>query len=177
MIKIFCEDKPKYVKLLKTGKTVFNVLGQKQKLVAELNFVSMQEIKELNRENRNIDRFTDVLSFPTLENIKGKIIYKKDYPLDYDAFFKGVFIGSIVICEEVAFKQAKEYGHSRERECTFLVVHSLLHLLGYDHETEQDRLEMRALEDKIMQELNLEVKRWSAEQLPLLVGQMQEKVH
>ena len=63
--------------------------------------------------------------------------------------------------------QAKEYGHSKEREYTFLVVHSLLHLLGYDHIEENDRIEMRALEDKIMQELNLEVKRWSAEPLPL----------
>ena len=167
MIKIFCEDKPKYVKLLKTGKAVFNVLGQKQKLVAELNFVSEQEIQDLNRENRRIDKVTDVLSFPTLDNIKGKIILKKDYPLDYDDYFKGVFIGSIIICSSVADRQAKEYGHSKEREYTFLVVHSLLHLLGYDHIEETDRIEMRALEDKIMQELNLEVNRWKVERLPL----------
>ncbi len=159
MIKIYCEDKPKYVKLLKTGKAVYNVLKQKQKLVAELNFVSEQEIQDLNRENRHIDKVTDVLSFPTLDGIKGKVILKKDYPLDYDDYFKGVFIGSIIICNSVAERQAKEYGHSKEREYTFLVVHSLLHLLGYDHIEENDRIEMRALEDKIMQELNLEVNR------------------
>ncbi len=159
MIKIFCEDKPKFLKLLKIGKAVFNTLGQKQKLVAELNFVSEQEIKDLNRENRNIDRVTDVLSFPTLDNVKGKIIDKKDFPLDYDLDFKGVFIGSIVICTSVANNQAKEYGHSKEREFSFLVVHSLLHLLGYDHEQEEDRKEMRELEDIIMKKLNLEVQR------------------
>ena len=158
MIKITAE-KCKYIKPLKTGKAVWQALNQKQKLYCELLFVSEEEIKKLNRDNRNIDRVTDVLSFPSLDGIRGKILDKKDYPLEYDPDLKAIFIGSVVICSKRAEEQAKEYGHSLEREYTFLTVHSLLHLMGYDHEEETDRNEMRKLEDEIMAKLNLEVTR------------------
>lgn len=152
-------DKCKYLKPIKTGKAVWEELGQKQKLSCELIIVEPEEIRALNRENRNIDRVTDVLSFPTLDGIKGKILDKKDYPLEYDKRLDSIFIGSVVICAQKAQEQAKEYGHSLEREFTFLTVHSLLHLMGYDHEEEEDRVEMRKLEDKIMLRLGLEVSR------------------
>lgn len=159
MIKLIYENKPKYIKPLKTGKAVWEVLAQQEKLVAEIIFVSPEEIRQLNLENRNIDKVTDVLSFPTLDNIRGKILQKKDYPLDYDFQYNGIFIGSVVICSSVADGQAKEYNHSKEREYTFLLVHSLLHLMGYDHIEETDRVQMRKLEDIIMKKLNLEVDR------------------
>ena len=92
-----------------------------------------------------------------INNIRGKVIDKKDYPLEYNKNLKAVFIGSVVICEKRAFEQAKEYGHSLEREYTFLTVHSLLHLMGYDHEIENDRKQMRELEEIIMDKLNLKV--------------------
>lgn len=156
MIKV-TGDKSKYIKPLKTGKAVWEILGQKQKLFCELLLVSEDEIRQLNKENRNIDRVTDVLSFPSLDNIRGKVIDKKDYPLEYNKNLKAVFIGSVVICEKRACEQAKEYGHSLEREYTFLTVHSLLHLMGYDHEIENDRKQMRELEEIIMDKLNLKV--------------------
>ncbi len=152
-------DKCKYIKPVKTGRAVWEVLGQKQKLYCELILVEPKEIRALNRDNRNIDRVTDVLSFPSLEGIKGKILDKKDYPLEYDKRSDSIFIGSIVICCQRAEEQAREYGHSLEREYTFLAVHSLLHLLGYDHEEEEERREMRNLEDTIMTRLGLEVAR------------------
>lgn len=158
MIKITA-DKCKYLKPIKTGKAVWEQLGQKQKLSCELILVEPEEIRQLNKDNRNIDRVTDVLSFPTLDGIKGKILNKNDYPLDYDKRSDTIFIGSVVICPQRAMEQAEEYGHSLGREFTFLTVHSLLHLMGYDHIEEDDRVEMRLLEDKIMQKLGLEVSR------------------
>jgi len=116
MIKVFCEDKPKYIKLLKTGKTVWETLGQKEKLVAELIFVSEEEIKQLNKDNRNIDRVTDVLSFPNLPIKKGEIVKKSNYPLEFDKDYKGVFIGSVVICSSVAEKQAKQIEQEKARK-------------------------------------------------------------
>ena len=158
MIKII-GDKCDYLKPIKTGKAVWEILGQKQKLCCELVLVDSEEIRTLNRDNRNIDRVTDVLSFPSLDGIRGKILNKADYPLEYDKRSDSIFIGSVVICSDKAKEQAEEYGHSLEREFTFLTVHSLLHLMGYDHETEEDRSEMRGLEDKIMAKLGLEVNR------------------
>ncbi len=152
-------DKSKYIKPIKTGKAVWEILGQKQKLFCELLLVDEREIRRLNKENRNIDRVTDVLSFPSIDGVRGKVLDKKDYPLEYDKNLKAIFIGSVVICEKRAMEQAREYGHSLEREYTFLTVHSLLHLLGYDHEIEQDRREMRKLEDVIMDKLGLGVAR------------------
>ena len=78
MIKITA-DKCKYLKPIKTGKAVWEELGQKQRLSCELILVEPEEIRQLNKDNRNIDRVTDVLSFPTLDGIKGKILNKNDY--------------------------------------------------------------------------------------------------
>ncbi len=156
MIKI-TGDKSRYIKPLKTGKAVWEGLCQRERLYCELLLVGEAEIKQLNKDNRNIDRVTDVLSFPSLDGIRGKLIDKKDYPLEYNKELKAIFIGSVVICEKRAREQAKEYGHSLEREYTFLTVHSLLHLMGYDHETEEDRKQMRELEKIIMDKLDLGV--------------------
>lgn len=154
-IKILCDDN-EYIDDLKIGKAVFNKLNQKENLCCELIFCDEEKIRELNAEYRTVDSVTDVLSFPSLDGIRGKILSKKDYPLEYDEEQKALFIGSIAICVKRAKEQALEYGHSEKREFTFLTVHALLHLMGYDHMEEEDRVEMRALEDEIMQEIGEE---------------------
>ncbi len=90
----------------------------------EVVIATKDEIQELNNQMRGIDRVTDVLSFPMFEG-------KDEMSAEQNG---SVFLGSMVICAERACEQALEYGHSVEREAAFLAVHSVLHLLGYDHE-------------------------------------------
>ena len=127
-------------------------LSQDARLRAELEMVSSAKIKSLNQKFRGTDKITDVLSFPSLQNIKGVRLLKNDYPLDTDPATGEIFLGSIALCESVAKKQAKKYGHSYERELYYLITHGLLHLFGFDHEGEADKKEMRALEEKILAE-------------------------
>lgn len=91
-----------------------------------------ENIHGLNLEHRNVDRPTDVLSFPMLELSPGQKIEVN--PLEIDASTGAVMLGDIVISADRARAQAKEYGHSEEREFAFLTTHGILHLLGYDHE-------------------------------------------
>ncbi len=147
-IEILCDDSP--IDFSNLSKAVYKELKQTSPLTAEVVFVSAEEIQELNKTKRNIDKITDVLSFPTLDGIRGKVLDKKDYLLDLTDDGESIFIGSIAICEEKAKEQALEYGHSINREITYLLCHGLLHLMGYDHETDSDKTQMRALEDKIM---------------------------
>lgn len=102
-------------------------------------------IHSLNLQYRNVDRATDVLSFAMMEG--------EDFPEleDIDA----VPLGDIVISLERAREQAEEYGHSFEREVAFLAVHGMCHLLGYDHQTESDRIQMREKEESVLMRLNL----------------------
>ena len=96
--------------------------------------VGEDEIRELNREHRGKDAVTDVLSFPILEFDEDANILDYDYDFDDEL----VLLGDIVICAKRAVEQAKEFGHSFIREIAFLTVHSMLHLLGYDHEHSDD---------------------------------------
>ncbi len=123
-------------------------------LSLEIIFADKEEIKRLNSEFRKIDRETDVLSFPTLDGIRGKALKAADFPYDTDEDGK-LFLGSIVICTEVAKDQAEEYGHSYERELFYLAAHGVCHLLGYDHMTEEDKQEMREKEERVLKKLNL----------------------
>ena len=118
-------------------------------LAVELVFVDADEIRRLNRETRDADKVTDVLSYPTLDGIKGKKIEGKNYPFDIDEE-GNLLVGSIAICEERAKEQAQEYGHSYERELHYLLVHGIMHCLGYDHLTDEDKTEMRAREEQIL---------------------------
>lgn len=109
-----------------------------------LSFVSKDEIHRLNRIYRNVDRHTDVLSFPMVEDLS-----------EIEEDDEEILLGDVVICCEQAREQAKEYGHSEERELTYLFVHSVLHLLGYDHMEDEDKKEMRAREEEVMTQLGI----------------------
>ena len=123
-------------------------------LSAELLLVSEEEIRQLNARERGVDSVTDVLSFPSMDGIKGQPILAEEHgeELDEDG---NVFLGSIVICEKRAREQAQEYGHSFERELWYLAVHGILHCLGYDHMTEEEKREMREKEESVMHKLDL----------------------
>ncbi len=123
-------------------------------LSAEIIITDEAEIQRLNAEARGIDAVTDVLSFPSLDGIRGKALKKADFPFEVDEE-GNIFLGSIVICEKRAREQAEEYGHSYMRELHYLAVHGLWHLLGYDHMTEEDKPEMRAREEKILSKLGI----------------------
>ena len=111
-----------------------------------VTFVGDRKIRELNRQFRNIDRSTDVLSFPLGENG----VY------DTDPETERLMLGDVVISLEHAFSQAKEFGHSADREIVYLSVHSMLHLLGYDHMEPTEASVMREQEEKTMTEIGLE---------------------
>ena len=123
-------------------------------LAVEITFVEAEEIRRLNRETRSIDKVTDVLSYPALDEIKGKALKKKQFPLDVDEE-GNLFIGSIAVCVDRAKEQAEEYGHSYERELHYLLVHGIMHCLGYDHMTDEDRAEMRTQEEKILGKMGI----------------------
>ena len=101
-------------------------------------------IQELNREMRQVDRPTDVLSFPQFEDLT------EDIPEVGE-----ICLGDVVICREKAEEQAEEFGHSFERELVYLFTHSVLHLLGYDHMEEDEKKVMRQREEEIMEQIGL----------------------
>ena len=123
-------------------------------LMIEFSFVDEEEIKRLNAQTRGIDKVTDVLSYPTLNDIKGKAISASDFPYDIDET-GNLLIGSVAVCLERAKQQAKEYGHSFERELHYLLVHGIMHCLGYDHIADDERAEMRAQEELILGKLGI----------------------
>ncbi|MBR5389752.1 MAG: rRNA maturation RNase YbeY [Clostridia bacterium] len=111
-------------------------------------------IRAYNRDFREIDRATDVLSFPLNDFYRGKPI--PDYPHLLDPVTGLLPLGDMVISLERAAAQAKEYGHSAARECAYLTVHSMLHLLGYDHVDEgAEKAVMRAKEEAILSVMGL----------------------
>lgn len=118
-------------------------------LAVEFIFTDEEEIRRLNRELRSTDRVTDVLSFPALDGIKGKALKRRDYPCDVDDE-GNLFVGSIAVCKKRAAEQAEEYGHSYRRELNYLLVHGIMHCLGYDHMTEEEKSEMREKEECIL---------------------------
>ena len=114
------------IKKLKIKKGIFNII-----------FVTNEEIHKINKEYRKVDRVTDVISF-ALEDDKD--IEYKDFRL----------LGDIYIAIDVAYEQAIEYNHSSEREVCFLATHGLLHLLGYDHMTEEEEKEMFGKQEELL---------------------------
>jgi probable rRNA maturation factor len=115
------------------------VLGKNPESVGyTVSFVSQPEIKKLNKQFRGIDRVTDVLSFPDG---------------DTDPETKKKFLGDILICRAVAKRQAELYGQTLTREVAFLQIHGLLHLFGFDHQTESEEQIMREKQRAILNEL------------------------
>ncbi len=112
--------------------------------------VDEDEIKEINNEHRGIDAVTDVLSFPVVNLIDGS------FDENAGDFYDGrLILGDVVLCAKRAKEQSVEFGHSYERELGYLTCHSVLHLLGYDHEVDADREVMRQKEEAVMELLNL----------------------
>lgn len=126
-----------------------------------LLFVDNNEIREINNETRGIDKVTDVLSFPMLdypENMVFKNVYKNKKFNEIYLDGEELVLGDMVLSLERAKEQSIEYNHSFEREVCYLVVHSILHLLGYDHMNDEDKAKMRTREEEILGKLN--IKRW-----------------
>ncbi len=111
----------------------------------DLSLTDNAGIRLINKEHRGKDQDTDVLSFPQYDGLK-----------DLEEIEEGCLcLGDIVISVEKAVEQASQYGHSFEREMCFLVVHSMLHLLGYDHMTPSEETEMKALQEAILNNLGI----------------------
>ena len=127
----------------KTIEEVLRVENFTENAEVSLSIVDMETINRLNKEYRDVDRPTDVLSFPMDE---------EGYDMEGNPIF---LLGDIVICLDVAETQAKDFGHSLEREMMYLICHSTLHLLGYDHIEDEDKKEMRAKEKEVMKNLGV----------------------
>lgn len=118
------------------------------KVEVSLSLVDNLKIKELNNKFRGIDKSTDVLSFPIYEKHELNEMKNKNN-------IGEILIGDIVLSLEKASEQADEYGHSFEREISFLTCHSMFHLLGYDHDTEENASIMRVKEEKVLKGLGI----------------------
>ena len=140
-------------KLIKTANK-YSKFNQR-KFKVDISFVDEEQIRTLNREQRHIDKETDVLSFPTLNLVPFQKVKLKDFKDDIDPVSHLLLLGDIIICESVAKRNAEEYGHSYERELCYLVVHGFLHLLGFDHVHEEDKKVMRALEEAVLKKYKI----------------------
>lgn len=127
----------------KTIEEVLRVEDFTSDVEVSLTLVDKDEIHSLNRDYRGVDRPTDVLSFPMDDEI---------FPGEEDV---DLILGDIVICLDIAKAQAEEYGHSLDRELSYLICHSTLHLLGYDHMEEDEKAIMRGKEKEIMKNLGV----------------------
>lgn len=137
----------------KTVRTALEIEGLTLPCEVDVLITNDRAIKKVNKEQRKVDSATDVLSFPALELRPGTLPTEDDA----DPGTGLIPLGDMVLSYERVATQAKEYGHSRSRELAYLVTHSVLHLLGYDHldEGEQKKL-MRAHEEAVMKSLGLE---------------------
>ncbi len=121
---------------------------------ADVEIVDNETIKEINTEFRNKDSATDVLSFPMHDFYNAKA--PDDIMDEKDPETGMIMLGDMVISYEKAIVQAEEFGHTVDRECGYLTVHSILHLLGFDHEQDsEDEKLMRDTEEEILEELKL----------------------
>lgn len=122
---------------------------ENSKLCLTITLTNPQNIREINKEYRNVDKETDVLSFPMFEKEELEEKIKKQ------AFEHEDVLGDIVISIKRVEEQAKEYGHSFERELSYMLVHGFYHLMGYDHIEEADKIKMRPKEEKILNDLKI----------------------
>ena len=125
-------------------KYAYDYLNQKGAAELSVSYVDNAEIEELNANYRDKDSVTDVISF-AMEDEEDNIIHVE----------AGRVLGDIIIADEVARAQATDYGHSDMREFVFLALHGFLHLMGYDHMTDEDEKEMNALQDAILNDFGI----------------------
>ena len=123
----------------KSISAVLKVENLDENVEVSVSFVGDDEIRDLNREYRGVDKSTDVLSFP----------------MDDEFIIDNRILGDVIINTRRVMEQAEELGHSNERELSYLTVHSILHLLGYDHMKDEDKKEMREREKLAMRELSI----------------------
>ena len=114
-----------------------------------ITFLRIEQIRKINNQYRNIDKATDVLSFPMFEK------QELDEKIENNDFLCEDILGDIVISIEKVKEQAEEYGHSFERELGYMIVHGFYHLMGYDHIEEEDKKIMRPKEEKVLKILNI----------------------
>ncbi len=133
-------------------RVALDVLGQPQQVTVSVSMVDRDTIHMLNSRDRQVDRATDVLSYPYLELTAGDMV---DIDSSADNYNGRVLLGDIIICREVAVEQAERFGHSVRRELCYLAVHSLLHLLGYDHMSDSEEKQMTATADSIMKKAGI----------------------
>ena len=144
------EENPEYEEIIKrvveTCYTEENM--QNANISISIILTTPENIKEINTKYRNIEKETDVLSFPMFEKeeIKQMILNKNNIP---------EVLGDIIVSIEKVKEQSKEYGHSFERELAYMIVHGFYHLMGYDHIEEKDKIEMRPKEEKILEKLDI----------------------
>ena len=145
------EENEEYNKIINTVvKKCFEEAGLDNiKIYINIILTNPEEIKRINKEYRNIDKETDVLSFPMFqkEEIEGLIKKKENIVTD--------ILGDVVISIPRVYEQAEEYNHSFERELSYMVVHGFYHLMGYDHMEEEEKKIMRQKEENVLQKLNI----------------------
>lgn len=122
---------------------------ENSKLYITITLTNSENIRKINKEYRNIDKATDVLSFPMYEKEELEEKIAKQHYEHEDV------LGDIVISIEKVEEQAKEYGHGFERELSYMIVHGFYHLMGYDHIEEEDKKKMRPKEEKILNTLKI----------------------
>ena len=122
---------------------------ENSKLYISITLTTPEEIRKINNQFRNIDKETDVLSFPMFEKSEIDNMVKTEENEVVEA------LGDIIISLERVEQQAKEYGHSFERELAYMVVHGFYHLMGYDHMVDEDKIIMREKEENILKKLNI----------------------
>ncbi len=132
-------EKDIYEIIEKVAKESLLLEGKTLDYEISLSFVDNKEIKELNREYRDVDKETDVLSFP----------------IDEDLIVPTPLLGDIIISAEKALEQSENYGHSLFREIAYLTAHSMFHLMGYDHMEEKEKVVMREKEKEVMRKLGV----------------------
>ena len=137
-------------------KGALHVLGVPDNYRIDVELVSRATIKEYNAQKRGVDKVTDVLSFPALDYIEPLQPKDKEAARFLLDEFSGLYqLGEILICRSVCVAQAHEYGHSVEREMGYLFVHGVLHLLGFDHVTDEEYRQMRDIEEKVLSMVGL----------------------
>ncbi|MBS6611013.1 rRNA maturation RNase YbeY [Peptoniphilus lacydonensis] len=146
-MKIYYDDRQEDIEITdeikelikKSVKAVLKIENLEENVEVSVSFVGDDEIKGLNRDFRGVDKVTDVLSFP----------------IDDEFMIENKILGDVIINTKRVMEQASELGHTNERELSYLTVHSILHLLGYDHMDEIEKREMREREKLAMKELSI----------------------